>query len=339
MGNRVVSNKSVPEGLGCIIHNEDEMNDNDQIKFGSVYSKRGGKIVNQDSAVLCQGYGSTLDGVLCGVFDGHGEYGHVVSKAASRRLPLLLLNQKNAVLSSEVPTESQSTNCNGSSSLDKELVEWKTAFLNSFKEMDDEVMKMALKERYFTSGSTAVVALKQGDDLLIANLGDSRAILGTKGDNGVKAVQLTIDLTPRIPDEADRIRSFDGRVFALKNEPGVERAWMPRRNSPGMAMSRSFGDFFMKQCGIISTPVITHHHITSDDLFILLATDGIWDVLSNDKVASIVWGVENEKMASKAVVDAAVVEWKAKYSLDRPDDCTAVCYFLQKKVQTPSKPT
>lgn len=54
MGNRVVSNKSVPEGLGCIIHNEDEMNDNDQIKFGSVYSKRGGKIVNQDSAVLCQ---------------------------------------------------------------------------------------------------------------------------------------------------------------------------------------------------------------------------------------------------------------------------------------------
>lgn len=108
-----------------------------------------------------KGYGSTLDGVLCGVFDGHGEYGHVVSKAASRRLPLLLLNQKNAVLSSEVPTESQSTNCNGSSSLDKELVEWKTAFLNAFKEMDDEVMKMALKERYFTSGSTAVVALKQ----------------------------------------------------------------------------------------------------------------------------------------------------------------------------------
>lgn len=57
-------------------------------------------------------------------------------------------------------------------------------------------------------------------------------------------------------------------------------------------------------------------------------------MLSIKEVASIVWGVEDEKMAAKAVVDAAVVAWKRKIPLDKRDDCTAVCYFLQKKDQT-----
>ncbi|KAL2940214.1 putative protein phosphatase 2C 38 [Bienertia sinuspersici] len=105
--------------------------------------------------------------------------------------------------------------------------------------------------------------------------------------------------------------------------------------SPGIAMSRCFGDFVMKHYGIISTPVITHHHITSDDLFILLATDGVWDVLTNEEVASIVSSAEHEEMAAKAVVEAAVAAWKTKIPFfDKRDDCTAVCYFLQKKDQT-----
>ena len=76
-------------------------------------------------------------------------------------------------------------------------------------------------------------------------------------------------------EEAKRIRRYNGRVFSLRDEPGVPRAWLPHAQSPGMAMSRSFGDLVMKHYGIISTPVITHHHITSNDLFILLATDGV----------------------------------------------------------------
>lgn len=78
-----------------------------------------------------------------------------------------------------------------------------------------------------------------------------------------------------VTDEADRIRRSRGRVFALKDEPGMERAWLPRICSPGIAMSRAFGDCVMKHYGIIATPVITHHCITSDDQFILLASDGV----------------------------------------------------------------
>ncbi|XP_057524185.1 probable protein phosphatase 2C 12 [Amaranthus tricolor] len=316
-----------PEGLGNAIYDQ---NDDQQIISASVYSLKGCKAVNQDSAVLCQGYGSE-DGVLCGVFDGHGKNGHIVSRIVSRRLPLRLLDKKNAVSEvNENHSGIQSTQDESDSSSTKnQLKEWEEACLKAFPELDEELKKVQRVDFKF-SGTTAVVALKQGDDLLIANLGDSRAILGTKSDDGgLTAVQLTIDLKPGTPDEALRIRSSNGRVFALRDEPGAPRAWLPRVYSPGMAMSRCFGDFVMKNYGIISDPVITHHHITSHDQFILLATDGIWDVLSNEEVVSIVKNVEHEKMAAKAVVDAAVASWKKNFS-QKIDDCTAICYFLQK---------
>jgi len=40
-------------------------------------------------------------------------------------------------------------------------------------------------------------------------------------------------------------------------------------------MSRCFGDFVMKNYGLICTPMVTHHRITPDDLFVVLATDGV----------------------------------------------------------------
>ena len=52
-------------------------------------------------------------------------------------------------------------------------------------------------------------------------------------------------------------------------------------------------------------------------------------MLSNEEVVSIVKNVEHEKMAAKAVVDAAVASWKKNFS-QKIDDCTAICYFLQK---------
>ncbi|XP_021749847.1 probable protein phosphatase 2C 12 [Chenopodium quinoa] len=326
------SSPVLPEGLGSVAYDQNSMKRNQQIKYGSVHTQQGGKGVNQDSAVLCQGYGSR-DGVFCGVFDGHGKTGHHASKAIKYRLPLLLLDQKNAVLSSEANAnnlETQSSTNSSDSSPNIELLKWKEACINAFDAMD-EVLKSVKKFDYSFSGSTAVVALKQGDDLLVANLGDSRAILGTRGENGVTAVQLTTDLKPGNTEEANRIRRFKGRVFALRDEPSLQRAWMPHAQSPGMAMSRSFGDLVMKHYGIICTPVFTHHHITSDDLFIVLATDGVWDVLGIDEVTSAVCSVDDEKMAAKAVVDAAVAAWKKKIPHDKRDDCTAVCYFLQKK--------
>lgn len=51
--------------------------------------------------------------------------------------------------------------------------------------------------------------------------------------------------------------------------------WLPNEESPGLAMSRAFGDYCIKEFGLISVPEVTHRSITSRDQFIILATDGV----------------------------------------------------------------
>lgn len=75
--------------------------------------------------------------------------------------------------------------------------------------------------------------------------------------------------------EAERIRACNGRVLALQDESHVQRVWLPHEDSPGLAMSRAFGDFVLKNHGVISTPHVTRHRLTFSDQFLVLATDGV----------------------------------------------------------------
>lgn len=75
--------------------------------------------------------------------------------------------------------------------------------------------------------------------------------------------------------EAERIRRCNGCVYALKEEPHIQRVWLPNENFPGLAMSRAFGDFMLKDHGVIAIPDIWYHHVTSRDQFIVLASDGV----------------------------------------------------------------
>ncbi|ESW08805.1 hypothetical protein PHAVU_009G076300 [Phaseolus vulgaris] len=302
--------------------------------LSSAYSKQGSKGLNQDAATLCQVYG-TENTAFCGVFDGHGRNGHVVSKIVNSRLCSLILNQK------KVHAKIEKTNTldnvdevedDSSAPLNKNFEEWKEAILDGFRVMDKEV-KLQENLDCSCSGTTAVVIIRQGEDLVMANLGDSRAILGTISDGEIMAIQLTTDMKPGLPCEAERIKSCNGRVFALKEEPHIQRVWLPNENSPGLAMSRAFGDFVLKDHGIIAIPDISHRTLTSSDQFIVLASDGVWDVLSNKEVSSIVWAADSENEAARAVVEASALAWKNKYPSSKPDDCTVVCLFLQKKPQ------
>lgn len=75
--------------------------------------------------------------------------------------------------------------------------------------------------------------------------------------------------------EAERIRNCNGCVYALKEEPHVQRVWLPNETYPGLAMSRAFGDFILKDHGVISIPDVCYHPLTSSDQFVVLASDGV----------------------------------------------------------------
>lgn len=61
----------------------------------------------------------------------------------------------------------------------------------------------------------------------------------------------------------------------MEEEPKVFRIWLPDQDCPGLAMARAFGDFCLKDYGLISTPQVTYRKLTEKDEFVVLATDGV----------------------------------------------------------------
>lgn len=93
--------------------------------------------------------------------------------------------------------------------------------------------------------------------------------------DGCAYLILWIFLFSFVTAELERIKRCKGRVFPFKGEPHVARLWHPNHAGPGLAMARAFGDFCLKDCGLISVPEIYYRRITERDEFIVLATDGV----------------------------------------------------------------
>lgn len=284
----------------------------------SVYSQRGEKGVNQDCSIVWQEYGCQEDMVFCGLFDGHGLWGHYVAKMVRDSLPrLLLCNWQEAIACSSPKDEDI---C--------QLDIWMQSYIRTCASVDAQLEHQRVMDS-FNSGTTSLTIIKQGDHIIIANVGDSRAVLATASDDGsLLPVQLTIDFKPNLPQEAERIRQCKGHIFCLSDEPGVHRVWLPNKKTPGLAMSRAFGDYCIKKFGLISLPEVTQRMVTDRDQFIVLATDGVWDVISNQEAVDIVSSSKDKSKSAKLLVKSAVRAWKRKRRGIAVDDCSAICMFF-----------
>jgi serine/threonine protein phosphatase PrpC len=135
----------------------------------------------------------------------------------------------------------------------------------------------------------------RGRTLTVANIGDSRVILGraSHGDAGsgagkLKAVEVSVDHKPDREDEMKRIVAHGGRVFAVEYDDGVDgppRVWLGHMDIPGLAMARSLGDTVAHTAGVISDPEMHSVTLTSDDKVMVWASDGLWEFMSNQEVS------------------------------------------------------
>ena len=107
--------------------------------------------------------------------------------------------------------------------------------------------------------------------LITANTGDSRAILSTK--NG--PIQLNREHKPYDPHEKEYIESHGGEVIGI-------------RLNGSLAVSRAFGDKDLVPVGLRSTPEIVEFDLLPENNFLVIACDGLWDVMSNEDVFSLV---------------------------------------------------
>ncbi|CAN0901480.1 Protein phosphatase 2C 56 [Linum grandiflorum] len=147
---------------------------------------------------------------------------------------------------------------------------WEAALSGGFERTDDEIAAEAVAPEIV--GSTAVVVVLSSCQIITSNCGDSRALLC----RGTQAIPLSVDQKPDREDELQRIEEAGGKVFN----------WNGARVLGVLAMSRAIGDRYLRPF-VIPVPEVTFTTRTEEDECLIVASDGLWDVMTNDEVGEV----------------------------------------------------
>ncbi|MCE5166004.1 hypothetical protein HAX54_013933 [Datura stramonium] len=209
-------------------------------------------------------------------YDGHG--GSRVSHACRDRLHYILEKEildakRKANNNNDNDNDNDNDNNSGNS------VDWERVMVKCFSNMDDEVRREGngvggyeeVVER--TAGSAAVAVIVGMEEVVVANCGDCRAILCNRG----VTIPLSSDHKPDRPDEKKRIESAGGKILN----------WNGSRVQGVLATSRSIGDHGLKPF-VIPEPEVTVYRRNEFDEFLVIATNGLWDVVSNEATCELV---------------------------------------------------
>lgn len=161
------------------------------------------------------------------------------------------------------------------------------ALVAAFHRMDELLGSEPLLGDPDCVGCTCVVCLVRPDALVVANCGDSRAVLSRRGG----AVPLSEDHKPNLPQEHERIRRAGGSIYRQQVGPIVQF-----RVNGNLNLSRSIGDLqykrnpHLKPCEqmICSTPDVHAYPRDPGDEFLIVACDGVWDVLGSQDAVDFV---------------------------------------------------
>eukprot|EP00850_Spirogloea_muscicola_P016169 SM000129S26156 [mRNA] locus=s129:400643:403596:+ [translate_table: standard] len=240
-----------------------------------VFATQGARDTMEDRSFVCEMLGGVSNLHVFGVFDGHR--GFEAAEYAAAGIPSRLL-QNLAILS---PQE---------------------ALRATFMETDSALQAEMVEQRKFMKGGgvtwhpgcTAATALILQDRIFVANAGDCRTILCRDG----KAVALSRDHTASDPKERARIERAGGRVTWRVN------TW--RVGDAAIEVARSIGDDDLKPA-VTAVPEVMEHLLTSADEFMVMASDGLWETLSNEEVVNFVYDtVKEPAMCGKRLATEAV---------------------------------
>mmetsp|Transcript_5692 Transcript_5692/g.16934 ORF Transcript_5692/g.16934 Transcript_5692/m.16934 type:complete len:631 (+) Transcript_5692:93-1985(+) len=224
----------------------------------------------EDREIVEMNIAGMQDVHIVGVYDGHGGDGCV--QYVKDCLVPALVRRWNAV-------ESTQESC-----LVHAYEDLDAAFLRGYPESEQ-------------SGCTALTLLFAGKEVFVANAGDCRAVLCRNG----RAVVMSNDQTAQVPAERVRVEARGGRAEFVENVG----QW---RVNGEIAVTRSIGDRRLKPA-LSPTPEVTKFTITDADDFIIMATDGLWDVITPEEAVQMVQTtVRVPEMAAKRLAMKALIE-------------------------------
>ncbi|AQK68563.1 putative protein phosphatase 2C 10 [Zea mays] len=171
----------------------------------------------------------------------------------------------------------------------KFITDTKAAIAETYNLTDSEFLK-ADSCQTRDAGSTASTAIIVGDRLLVANVGDSRAVISKGG----QAIAVSRDHKPDQTDERQRIEDAGGFVM-----------WAGTWRVGGvLAVSRAFGDKLLKQY-VVADPEIKEEVVDSSLEFLILASDGLWDVVTNEEAVAMVKPIQDPQEAANKLLEEA----------------------------------
>ena len=275
--------------------------------------------LNQDSSCLLPNFCQKSHRMFLGVFDGHGEMGTACSKFAQQQIPRLL--QKHLLTGKDDTT----------------------AHIRAFTETNSQLHKHPIDDSL--SGTTAISVYINGADMTVANVGDSRAIIGEYNNGHIISHDLSHDQTPYRPDELVRVRKAGARVQTLDQIEGLKdpdidcwgteegdggdppRIWAPYSNAPGTAFTRSIGDFVAEKLGVSAEPEVFERRLDPNCKAIIVASDGVFEFLSSQTVLDMALEYNDPQEAAYAITEESYRQW-LQYDT-RTDDITIIIAYLE----------
>ena len=279
---------------------------------------------NQDSYLIKENIFAENFNIY-GIFDGHGEDGHLISRYISNYISDFYTNESNFI--------------ENNSSLNKSkifLERSQQIIRQSIKELDTNLTTTKINFDIMHSGSTSTLLFLINETLICSNIGDSQCYLFNCSNEDLWTFESLAKIhKPSDEEEKKRIIESGGEVHPYYDEYGIyegpDRVYIKNKTYPGLSLSRSIGDLVAKDIGIISDPDIIVKKIDENSKFIVLGSDGLWDVIKPYDVSRIVriyFKKGDIDGACKILLNKAVQKWK-KNNEER-DDITIIVIFLDK---------
>lgn len=232
----------------------------------------------EDRYTVCR---NLLPGIhMFGVFDGHG--GHQVADTCATHLPdhvkqffltNLNANAKAALRRGLEAVDRRAWGAVMESARPPPLRPASAPTAPSAPSLSPALVPESSFSQFEQCGSTACVAVLESDSLTLANVGDSRAVLRTS--TGTK--QLTRDHKPGSDSERRRILGEGGFVTDVFGIPRVMGM---------LSLSRALGDWYARPY-VSSSPDVIERKLAGDEKYVIIASDGLWDVISNKDAVAI----------------------------------------------------
>ncbi|KAI8821832.1 phosphatase 2C-like domain-containing protein [Fimicolochytrium jonesii] len=221
------------------------------------------------------------------ILDGHGSEGTKVAQFVKEQFAAVVAQHAEQILAGDP----------------------KTAFTNVFRLVNEKLEDEQSIDTYM-SGSTVALVLLVGETLYVAHIGDSRVVLGrTEAQGGLSLRPLTRDHNCTDPGEYERVTKAGARVESLPtdgNTDGPLRIFKGTLPYPGLVVTRTLGDNVARRLGITCEPEVDVVTLTPSDRFLVMATDGVWDGVTDDDIIKAVSSNADATSASNYITQASL---------------------------------